>query len=214
MRISVLDPPESGMAELAPWRALQEASPSLDNPFLLPELTATVAGFRSRVRVAVPEEEPDIVGFSPFEDHTLGIGSTSSTIQRRRSRVTRLVWWFPAYDTAFARFSRAHSAPRDGREGRRVGDPAHRPGRGEEEYKDELKTGEFHVPQGRVVQPRVVAGKHWVVRAPVRPGGWMGAAPSPTSNAESRTSVCEGGCGRTHGAQAARRVPGRGKLSQ
>jgi hypothetical protein len=39
MRISVVDPRELGMAELARWRALQEAGPSLDNPFLSPEFT-------------------------------------------------------------------------------------------------------------------------------------------------------------------------------
>jgi CelD/BcsL family acetyltransferase involved in cellulose biosynthesis len=76
MRISVIEPRELGMAELARWRALQEASPSLDDPFLSPEFTATAAGFRSRVRVAVLGERPDILGFFPFGDHTLGMAKS------------------------------------------------------------------------------------------------------------------------------------------
>jgi CelD/BcsL family acetyltransferase involved in cellulose biosynthesis len=327
MRISVVDPRELGMAELARWRALQEASPSLDNPFLSPEFTATVAGFRSRIRVAVLEEGPDIVGFFAFEDHTLGIGTPvaagltdaqglvmaagleidtkellracslnvfefdhlvsgqplanaghdrhpspvidlaqgfeaytrtllcrpsktykatlansrklerAGTLRheygltdrevlrvllgwktdqyRRTGRMdrfarrwivelverllatrtdgfagvldmlylddrpvaghfglrtrTRLAWWFPAYDTAFAKFSPGRiqhlaMAEKAAASGIRLIDL----GRGQEEYKDKLKTGEFHVAEGRVVQSGVVAGMHWVVRAPVR----------------------------------------------
>jgi CelD/BcsL family acetyltransferase involved in cellulose biosynthesis len=74
MRISVVDPRELSTAQQARWRALQDASPPLDNPFLSPEFTMAVAGLRSRVRVAVLEEGPDIVGFLPFEKHRLGIG--------------------------------------------------------------------------------------------------------------------------------------------
>ena len=327
MRVSVVDPRELGTAEQARWRVLQEASPSLDNPFLSPEFTMTVAGLRSRVRVAVLEEGPDIVGFFPFEEHRLGIGTPvaagltdaqglvlaagleidtkellracslnvyefdhlvsdqpmlnashdlhpspiidlsggfeaysrllrsrskttykmisaksrrlerAGTVRheygladqqvlhtllawktdqyRRTSRMdrfarrwivelverllatqaewfagvldmlylddrpvaghfgvrtrTRLAQWFPAYDTAFARFSPGfiqHLAMADkaAASGIRIIDL----GRGQKDYKDKLKTGEFHVAEGRVVRPGAVAGMHWVVRTPVR----------------------------------------------
>ncbi|MEW9551297.1 GNAT family N-acetyltransferase [Nonomuraea sp. NPDC050783] len=56
------------------WRALQDADPVFDNPFLSPEFTITVGGLRDQVRVAVLYDGPEIVGFFPFERHPLGIG--------------------------------------------------------------------------------------------------------------------------------------------
>ncbi|MEU7001198.1 GNAT family N-acetyltransferase [Nonomuraea sp. NPDC046570] len=56
------------------WRALQEADPAFDNPFLSPEFTLTVGELRDHVRVAVVEDGADLVGFFPFERHSLGIG--------------------------------------------------------------------------------------------------------------------------------------------
>lgn len=327
MRISVVDPRELGRAEQTRWRALQEASQSLDNPFLSPEFTMTVAGLRRRVRVAVLQEGPDIVGFFPFEQHTLGIGTPvaaglsdaqglvlaagleidtkellracrlnvfefdhlvsgqpllnldhdrhpspvidllggfdayTRTLLRHASKTykttlaksrklertgtlrheygltdqqvlhtllawktdqyrrtgcmdrfarrwivdlverllatqsegfagvldmlyledrpvaghfgmrtrTRLVGWFPAYDPAFAKYSpgliqHLAMAEKAAASGIQLIDL----GRGQKEYKDKLKTGEFQVAEGRVAQPGAVAGVHWVVRVPVR----------------------------------------------
>jgi CelD/BcsL family acetyltransferase involved in cellulose biosynthesis len=74
MRVSVIRPRELGEAELNRWRAIQQADPAFDNPFLSPEFTCTVGELRHHVRVAVLEEGSDVVGFFPFERHALGIG--------------------------------------------------------------------------------------------------------------------------------------------
>ncbi|HEX4817443.1 MAG TPA: GNAT family N-acetyltransferase [Nonomuraea sp.] len=74
MRVTVALPRELGHTELSRWRALQEASPAFDNPFLSPEFTITVGELRDVVRVAVIHDGADAVGFFPFERHPLGIG--------------------------------------------------------------------------------------------------------------------------------------------
>ena len=74
MRVSVIRPGDLGKAELTRWRAIQQADPAFDNPFLSPEFTRIVGELRDHVRVAVLEEDSDVVGFFPFERHALGVG--------------------------------------------------------------------------------------------------------------------------------------------
>jgi CelD/BcsL family acetyltransferase involved in cellulose biosynthesis len=74
MKITVVHPSELGPSELARWRGIQRATPSLANPFLSPEFTVAVGQLRSRARVAVLFDGPEIVGFFPFERRGLGYG--------------------------------------------------------------------------------------------------------------------------------------------
>ncbi|MFG1697198.1 GNAT family N-acetyltransferase [Nonomuraea sp. NPDC049309] len=82
---------------------------------------------------------------------------------------TVLAGWFPSYDPEFARYSpglihhlsMAREAPKQGIQ---VVDM----GRGDKEYKDKLKTGEFEVAEGRLARRTPAAGLHWLVRTPVR----------------------------------------------
>lgn len=74
MRITLVHPRDLGRPEVDRWRALQEADPSFDNPFLSPEFTIAVGESRDQTRVAVLEDGTDVVGFFPFERHPLGIG--------------------------------------------------------------------------------------------------------------------------------------------
>ncbi|WP_240506388.1 GNAT family N-acetyltransferase [Thermoactinospora rubra] len=74
MHLTVVHPRDLTEQEIGQWRALQEADPALDNPFLSPEFTLTVGELRDRVRVAVLHDGGQIVGFFPFERHAFGIG--------------------------------------------------------------------------------------------------------------------------------------------
>ena len=74
MRVSVIPPGDLGKVELARWRAIQQADPAFDSPFLSPEFTIAVGDLQDRVRVAVLHDGPDVVGFLPFERHPMGIG--------------------------------------------------------------------------------------------------------------------------------------------
>jgi CelD/BcsL family acetyltransferase involved in cellulose biosynthesis len=74
MKITVVHPNELGRAELARWRSIQRATPSLANPFLSPEFTVAVGRLRSQARVGVLFDGPQIVGFFPFERRGLGYG--------------------------------------------------------------------------------------------------------------------------------------------
>ncbi|MFI6323501.1 GNAT family N-acetyltransferase [Nonomuraea sp. NPDC050556] len=328
MRIALVHPRELEGPEVIRWRALQEADPAFDNPFLSPEFTLAVGALRDMVRVAIIYDGPDIVGFFPFERHPLGIGkpvaagltdaqgmiyakdseidarwlikecglgvyefdhlvakqpllperhetypspiidlrdgwsayteylrvnsgktykstmAKSRKLQRdvgplrhdyavtevgplhtllgwktdqyrRTGRTDRfahkwivqlvesllatqsesfagvldmlyvddtpvaghfglrtrttLVGWFPAYDTSFAKYSpglihHLAMAERAAEAGIHVIDM----GRGDKEYKEKLKTGEYQVAEGRVARPSAGAGVHWVLRVPVR----------------------------------------------
>ncbi|MEV6985539.1 GNAT family N-acetyltransferase [Sphaerisporangium sp. NPDC051017] len=82
---------------------------------------------------------------------------------------TTLAGWFPAYDTAFAKYSpglihHLAMAERAAEAGIRLIDM----GRGEKEYKEKLKTGELWVTEGRIARATPGAGVHWLVRVPVR----------------------------------------------
>lgn len=74
MRVSVIHPSELGPTEIAAWRRMQQSTTELDNPFLSPEFTTSVARVRPHARTAVLTEGPDIVGFFPFERRGLGHG--------------------------------------------------------------------------------------------------------------------------------------------
>lgn len=74
MKIDVVHPGELGQSELFTWRNIQKEAPSLANPFLSPEFTVAVGRLRSRARVAVLSDGPEIVGFFPFERRSLGHG--------------------------------------------------------------------------------------------------------------------------------------------
>jgi CelD/BcsL family acetyltransferase involved in cellulose biosynthesis len=74
MRITVVHPRDLGEPEQARWRSIQRATPSLLNPFLSPEFTVAVGSVRSRARVAVMTDGPDVVGFFPFERGGFGQG--------------------------------------------------------------------------------------------------------------------------------------------
>ncbi|SDK23840.1 GNAT family N-acetyltransferase [Nonomuraea jiangxiensis] len=82
---------------------------------------------------------------------------------------TTLAGWFPAYDTRFAKYSPGliqHLAmtERAAESGIRIIDM----GRGQKEYKDKLKNGEFEVAEGRVARFGAAAGVHWMMRVPAR----------------------------------------------
>jgi CelD/BcsL family acetyltransferase involved in cellulose biosynthesis len=53
---------------------MQQATPSLANPFLSPEFAMAVGRFRPGARVAVLSESQSITGFFPFERRRLGAG--------------------------------------------------------------------------------------------------------------------------------------------
>jgi CelD/BcsL family acetyltransferase involved in cellulose biosynthesis len=77
--ITIVRPGELGPPEIARWRELQVASPSLDNPFLSVDFALAMGRLRSYVRVAVIEDGSRIVGFLPFERHSFGIGKPLGT---------------------------------------------------------------------------------------------------------------------------------------
>jgi CelD/BcsL family acetyltransferase involved in cellulose biosynthesis len=74
VRVSVIRPGELGPAEIAAWHSMQQATPSLANPFLSPEFAVAVGQVRSGARVAVLTEGQSITGFFPFERRQLSTG--------------------------------------------------------------------------------------------------------------------------------------------
>jgi len=81
---------------------------------------------------------------------------------------TVLAGWFPAYDPAFAVYSpgliqHLAMAEQASKHGIQVIDM----GRGEKEYKEKLKNGQWWVAEGRLARPTVAAGVHWLLRTPV-----------------------------------------------
>ena len=82
---------------------------------------------------------------------------------------TTLVGWFPAYDTTFAKYSPGlvqHLAMAE--RSAAVGIVVIDMGRGEKEYKDKLKNGEYAVLEGRVATCGPRAAAHWLKRVPLR----------------------------------------------
>ncbi|WP_336206202.1 GNAT family N-acetyltransferase [Nonomuraea sp. LPB2021202275-12-8] len=85
-----------------------------------------------------------------------------------RTRTT-LAGWFPAYDTAFAKYSpglihHLAMAEKAAASGIQVIDM----GRGHKEYKEKLKNGELAVTEGRIARRSPSAGLHWMMRVPAR----------------------------------------------
>ena len=74
MTIVIVRPEDLGESEISRWRELQEANPSLDNPFLSVEFTLAMGRLRDDVRVAVIQDNNTITGFFPYERHSFGIG--------------------------------------------------------------------------------------------------------------------------------------------
>jgi CelD/BcsL family acetyltransferase involved in cellulose biosynthesis len=74
MNVSVVRPQDLGASEVTAWRRMQRSGGDLDNPFLSPAFTIAAGRVRPNARVAVLEEENDIVGFVPFEQSRFRIG--------------------------------------------------------------------------------------------------------------------------------------------
>jgi CelD/BcsL family acetyltransferase involved in cellulose biosynthesis len=74
MRVDVVHPSELGPAEIASWHAMQQATRSLENPFLSPEYAIAVGRFRPESRVAILTEGQAATGFFPFEKRRFGVG--------------------------------------------------------------------------------------------------------------------------------------------
>src|SRR5258707_11543219 len=74
MRVLLIHPSELGSSEVRAWRAMQQATPSLNNPFLSPEYAMAVGSLRSGSRVAVLTEGSATIGFFPFEKRRFRIG--------------------------------------------------------------------------------------------------------------------------------------------
>ncbi|MCA2223220.1 GNAT family N-acetyltransferase [Nonomuraea aurantiaca] len=85
-----------------------------------------------------------------------------------RTRTT-LAGWFPAYDTHYAKYSPGlihHLAMAEQAAG--SGIQVIDMGRGEKEYKEKLKNGEFQVAEGRVATVGAASAVHWLLRVPAR----------------------------------------------
>lgn len=74
MRVSLVRPGELGQTEIAAWRSMQRATPSLANPFLSPEFAVIVDRFRPSTQVAILMEGQSITGFFPFQRRQAGLG--------------------------------------------------------------------------------------------------------------------------------------------
>lgn len=74
MQISVVRPYELGQNEIAAWRSMQRKTAWMASPFLCPEFTLAVDGFRQGARVAVLSDGPELAGFSLSS----GAGSASA----------------------------------------------------------------------------------------------------------------------------------------
>ncbi|MFO0886026.1 MAG: hypothetical protein U0894_17895 [Pirellulales bacterium] len=59
--------------EIATWKQLQAANPSLESPYFHPEFTLAVASVRSDVEVAVLQKQNQTIGFLPFQRGKLGL---------------------------------------------------------------------------------------------------------------------------------------------
>lgn len=70
MRVSAVPFRELGPSQLARWREILAAQPSLDSPYFTPDFVGTVAEVRPAVEVGVMEEGGQIVGFFPYERDT------------------------------------------------------------------------------------------------------------------------------------------------
>lgn len=67
MKISVIRAHELGPPEQARWRTLQQANPSLASPYFSWQFTRAAAVARPELRVAVLEQDHQVVGFFPYQ---------------------------------------------------------------------------------------------------------------------------------------------------
>lgn len=74
MKITVCAAQNLSEKQLRAWAALQQADPSLDNPFFRPEFTLAVAALRHNIEVAVIENAHSPDGFFPFERTGKSVG--------------------------------------------------------------------------------------------------------------------------------------------
>jgi CelD/BcsL family acetyltransferase involved in cellulose biosynthesis len=74
MRVDIVHPSELGPAEITSWHSMQQATPSLEHPFLSPEFAIAVGRLRPESRVAVLTDGQVAIGFLPFEKRRFGIG--------------------------------------------------------------------------------------------------------------------------------------------
>ena len=74
MRVQLIHPGELGPSEISAWRAMQRATPSLNNPFLTPDYAMAVGSVRPQSRVAIIMDGTHVNGFFPFEKRRMGIG--------------------------------------------------------------------------------------------------------------------------------------------
>lgn len=74
MLVLLTRPGDLGAAEIAAWHDMQQATPSLSDPFLSPEFAIAVGQARPSAEVAVLMDGPSIIGFFPFERHRFGLG--------------------------------------------------------------------------------------------------------------------------------------------
>ena len=74
MRVLLLHPGELDSSAVSAWRAMQQATPVLNNPFLSPEYAMAVGSLRPESRVAVLMEDSRVTGFFPFEKRRFRIG--------------------------------------------------------------------------------------------------------------------------------------------
>ena len=74
MRVTVVRPSDLGTAEATLWQNFQHSTPQGLNPFMSLTFVQAVDRFRPNARVAVVEDDSQIVAFLPFERAAYGIG--------------------------------------------------------------------------------------------------------------------------------------------
>ncbi len=74
MTIRVVSAESLAVEERGRWSAIRRDDPSLASPFFSPTFTSIVAAARDDVRVAVIEDERQLLGFFPFQRGRLGAG--------------------------------------------------------------------------------------------------------------------------------------------
>ena len=67
MRVTVATVDDLTTEQLALWDAIQRETPALDSPYCHVGFTQAVSRVRDNVRVAILEEDGEVVGFLPFE---------------------------------------------------------------------------------------------------------------------------------------------------
>lgn len=74
MKARVIQPRELGPDHLRLWNEFREADPVYHSPFYAPQFTGAVARLRDDARVALLEQDGEIVGFLPFHFAGRGVG--------------------------------------------------------------------------------------------------------------------------------------------